>query len=245
MARSRTPHGQMRVRRTNECGIEWVRRQIERRPKTGWNQAHSSFFRMKSSECIVIAKGEARTVGTIRSRPVSERWANHKRPQHSSLAMGPTWTQKRQFDPCVSGVNVTPNWTKHPSPSRLLKQDLKQSDIDAHALTQGCPGCRAMPEGMRAQGHATVCRARMKELLQGRAMGQQRLEEAERRTRDTAGERTAMRIKSSLTDQQCKSRRRHCRVMLQVPAMSLWGCRSRCWQRGCKELPLKMRLETP
>ena len=61
---------------------------------------------------------------------------------------------------------------------------LKQSDFDAHGLTQGCPGCRAMREGIRAQGHSAICRARMEELLRGTAKGQQRLEEAERRTRD-------------------------------------------------------------
>ena len=68
---------------------------------------------------------------------------------------------------------------------------LTQSDFDAHGLTQGCAGCRAMREGIRAQGHSAVCRAR----LQGTAKGQERLQEAERRTRDTAGERAAKRIK--------------------------------------------------
>ena len=38
-----------------------------------------------------------------------------------------------------------------------------------------------MREGTRAQRQSTVCRARMEELLQGTAKGQQRLEEAERR----------------------------------------------------------------
>ena len=77
---------------------------------------------------------------------------------------------------------------------------LKQSDFDAHGLTQGCPGCRAMREGIRAQGHSAICRARMEELLRGTAKGQQRLEEAERRTRDTAGERAAKRIKLQFAD---------------------------------------------
>ena len=40
----------------------------------------------------------------------------------------------------------------------------------------------------------------MEELLQGTAKGQQRLEEAERRTRDTAGERAAKRIKLQFAD---------------------------------------------
>ena len=57
-----------------------------------------------------------------------------------------------------------------------------------------------MREGIRAQGHSAVCRARMEELLQGTAKGQQRLEEAERRTLDTAGERAAKQIKLQFTD---------------------------------------------
>ena len=40
----------------------------------------------------------------------------------------------------------------------------------------------------------------MEELLQGTAKGQQRLQEAGRRTRDTAGERAAKRIKHQFAD---------------------------------------------
>ena len=57
-----------------------------------------------------------------------------------------------------------------------------------------------MREGIRAQGPSAVCRARMEEVLRGTAKGQQRLEEAERRTRDTAGERAAKRIKLQFAD---------------------------------------------
>ena len=42
----------------------------------------------------------------------------------------------------------------------------------------------------------------MEELFRRTAKGQQRLEEAERRTRDTAGERTAKRIKLQFTDRR-------------------------------------------
>ena len=90
---------------------------------------------------------------------------------------------------------------KPPAEAGLSKRvHLKLSDFDAHGLTQVCPGCRAMREGIRAQGHLAVCRARMKELLQGTATGQQRLQEAERRTRDTAGEQAAKRIKLQFAD---------------------------------------------
>ena len=53
-------------------------------------------FPMKSSEYILTASGHETDLGT---------------------------GKKRQFEPWESGVNATPNWTKHPSPSRLLKQD--------------------------------------------------------------------------------------------------------------------------
>ena len=92
----------------------------------------------------------------------------------------------------------------------------------------------------------------MEELLQGTAKGQQRLQEAERRTRDTAGERAAKRIKLQFADRpvnpaSCSSANpasdaavhaaseRHCMgVMLQVLAMSLQG-----------GVSLKIRLKTP
>ena len=57
-----------------------------------------------------------------------------------------------------------------------------------------------MREGIRAQGHSAVCPARKEELLQGTAKGQRRLEEAERRTLDTAAEGAAKRIKLQFSD---------------------------------------------
>ena len=59
--------------------------------------------------------------------------------------------------------------------------------------------------GIRAQGHSAICRARMEELLRGTAKGQELLEEAERCTRDTAGERAAKRIKLQFADRQADS----------------------------------------
>ena len=46
---------------------------------------------------------------------------------------------------------------------------LKLSDFDAHGLTEGCPGCRAVRMGIRAQDLPAPCRARREELLQGSA----------------------------------------------------------------------------
>ena len=92
-------------------------------------------------------------------------------------------------------MGATTNLTKLPKPpaeAGLSKRVyLKQSDFDAHGLILACSRCRALREGIRAQGHSVVCRARMEEVLQGTAKGQQRLEQADCRTRDTAGERAA------------------------------------------------------
>ena len=165
-------------------------------------------FRMKSSEYILIANGEAITARTIRRKPVPERWTNPEeiinipvwpwdRPGHrQEAAVRPMGERRdRNHEPDEA---LLPKPPAEAGPSKRVY--LKQSDFDAHGLTQGCPGCRAMREGIRAQGHSVICRARMEELLQGTAKGQQRLEEAERRTRDTAGERAAKRIKLQFAD---------------------------------------------
>ena len=166
-------------------------------------------FRMKSSEYILIATGEAATARTIRRRPVPERWTNPEeivnipvwpwdRPGHrQAAAVRPMGERRDRND--EPDEALLPKPPAEAGPSKRVY--LKQSDFDAHGLTQGCPGCRAMREGTRAQGHSAICRARMEELLRGTAKGQQGLEEAERRTRDTAGE-WAAKSSSSPTDQQ-------------------------------------------
>ena len=152
-------------------------------------------FRMKSSEYILIANGEATTARTIRRTPVPERWTNPEeivnipvwpwdRPGHRQAAAVRTMGERRDR-------NHEPDEAFLPKPP---------AEAGPHGLTQGCPGCRAMREGTRAQGHSAICRARMEELLRGTAKGQQRLEEAERSTRDTAGERAAKRIKLQFAD---------------------------------------------
>ena len=75
-----------------------------------------------------------------------------------------------------------------------------------------------MRDGIRAQGHSEVCRGGMQELLQGSAKGQQRLEQVERRTRDTA---------------------------VQIPATPLHGVMLQVVPMSLQEVPLKMRLKTP
>ena len=163
---------------------------------------------MKYSEYILIANGEATTARTIRRRPVSERWANPEeiinvpvcpwdRPEHRQEAgvrpMGARRERKHELDEAPF-----PKPPAGAGPSERVY--LKQSDFDARGLTKGCTVCRAIREGMRAQGHSAVSRARIEELLQATAKGQQRLQEAERRARDTAGERAAKRIKYQFAD---------------------------------------------
>ena len=158
VARPRTPHGQMRVRGTSVVSRVG--------PLTDRTKAQNKMdFRVKCSEYILIANGEAITARTIWRRLVPETLAN---PCHGTDL---DTSKKRQFDPLESGVDATTNLTKHPFQSRLLKQDrrksvyLKQCVLDAHGLTQGCPRCGAMREGIRAQGTSLVCRARTEELL--------------------------------------------------------------------------------
>ena len=75
---------------------------------------------------------------------------------------------------------------------------LKESDFDAH----GDPRVPQVQSDARrhTQGHSAESRARLEELLQGTAKGQQRRKQAERRTRDAAGERAAKRTKLQLPD---------------------------------------------
>ena len=82
-------------------------------------------FRMMSSECILIASGEATTARTIQRRlgPTLRRSSAYRPGHGTDVDPG----KKRQFDPWESGVNPTPNWTKHPSPSRLMKRNRRST----------------------------------------------------------------------------------------------------------------------
>ena len=87
-----------------------------------------------------------------------------------------------------------------------------------------------MQKIMRAQGHSAVCRTKMEELLQGIAKAQQRLEEAEHRTRDTASEWAGKRIKPQFADRPVDLPR----APVQIPATALHGWCCRCWQCRCR-----------
>ena len=149
-------------------------------------------FWLKSGEYIVIASGEAMTPRTIRRRLVSERWANleeiisvpvwpRDRPGHWQEAAVRLTGERRRRD---QELDEAPLSWPPPGPGQSKSVYLTQPDFEAHGLTQGC---RAMREGIRAQGHLAVCRVRMEEV-------------AERRTRDTAGERTAERMMIHFAD---------------------------------------------
>ena len=121
-------------------------------------------FRMKSSEYILIANGEATTARTIRRRPVPERWTNPEeivnipvwpwdRPGHQQAAAVRPMGERRDRNH-ESDEALLPWPPAEAGPSKRVY--LKQSDFNAHGLTQGCPGCRAMRKGIRAQGHSAI-----------------------------------------------------------------------------------------
>ena len=159
-------------------------------------------FRMKSSEYILIANGEATTARTIRRRPVPERWTNpeeivstpwdrlgHRQP----AAVRPMGERRdRNHEPDEALLPKPP--AEAGPPKRVY---LKQSDFDAHGLTQGVKSNARRHTSTRSLSDMP-CKNGTK-LLRG-PKGQQRLEEAERRTRDTAGERAAKRIKLQFAD---------------------------------------------
>ena len=195
----------VRVRGTSVVGPLTDRTKAEDRTKSGIFVG----FPMKSSEYILILNGEAIPARTTRRKPVSERWANleeiinvpvwpRDRPGHRQEAAVRPMGERRGRNHELDTKHPFPKPPAEAGPSKRVYT--RQFDHDAHALTQGFLGCRAMREGLRAQCHSAVCRARMEELLQGTAKGQQRLEEAERRTRDTTGERAAERIKLQFAD---------------------------------------------
>ena len=85
----------------NECGIEWVHREIEQRPKTGWNLAYS--LASGWSEHILIAKGETMTLG-----PSGGDQCQKGGPTREDLAMEPTLTLAR----CGSSTHVRATWAQ-------------------------------------------------------------------------------------------------------------------------------------
>ena len=87
-----------------------------------------------------------------------------------------------------------------PSAGPSKRVYLKQSDFDAHGLTQECPGAEQCEKAHEHKVTQRYAAQEWKNCLTEQAKGQQRLEEADRRTRDTAGERAAKRIKLQFAD---------------------------------------------
>ena len=105
-------------------------------------------FRMKSNEYILIANGEATTARTIRRRPVPERWTNPEeivnipvwpwdRPGHRQAAAARPMGKRRDRNHEPDEA-LLPKPPAEAGPSKRVY--LKQSDFDAHGLTQGVPG---------------------------------------------------------------------------------------------------------
>ena len=109
-------------------------------------------FRMKSSEYILIANGEATTARTTRRKQVSEKWANPEeiinvpvwpwdRLGHRQAAAVRPVGERRERNTKLDEA-LLPKPPADTGPSKRVY--LKQSDFDAHGMTQGCPGCRTM-----------------------------------------------------------------------------------------------------
>ena len=157
MATSPTSHGQMRVRGPSVGSSGSIDRTEAKHRMESWIFVG---FRLKSSEYVVIRMGEPITARTIGRRPVSERWANRPGRRQEAVVrhMGERHGRDHELDEATL--------PKPPAETGQSKSVyLKQSDFDAPGLIQGCSGCRAMREGIRAQGQSVVCRARMEELL--------------------------------------------------------------------------------
>ena len=108
-------------------------------------------FRMKSSEYIVVANGEAITAWTIRRKLVSERlsanpeeiinvlvWPLGHRQEAAVRPMGER--RERDRSPELDEAPLSKPLAEIFPSKRVY---LKQSDFNAHGLTQGCPRCRA------------------------------------------------------------------------------------------------------
>ena len=159
-------------------------------------------FRLKSGEYLVIADGEVRTARTIRRRTEEERW---ERP--AALIDIPVLPWDRPGQPRASAVRPAGDRGREldaervdlpepPSEGGCSKRVyLKQSDFAKHGLTESCPGCRAIRLGIRPQGHTAACRVRMETALGQTEAGKQRLDIAEKRTRDVIGDKAAKRLK--------------------------------------------------
>ena len=107
--------------------------------------------------------------------------------RHQDAEPGHGWSDGKWRGPrhhmgrCVFGERV---WYRvRPMTDRTKAEDRKESGMTVEESVHETVRLRRMREGTRAQGHSAVCRERMEELLRRTAKSQQRLDEAERRTR--------------------------------------------------------------
>ena len=218
----------MRVRGTNVVSSGSVDRSNEGRMDSGTFVG----FPTKSSECILIATGEAISARTIPRRPVSERRANPEeivnvpvwpwdRPGHQEEAAVRPMGQRRERNLERDEAPI-PKAPAEAAPS--MRVSLKQSDVEAQGLRQLCLGCRAVREGhTSARTLISVPRANGRTASRNseRANNDCRRLNAAHGTRLVNG--AAKRIKLQFADrpvnpssssselQQCKFQRRHCR----------------------------------
>ena len=120
-------------------------------------------------------------------------WARHQDAEPGHGWSDGKWRGPGHHMGIVFGEQV---WYRvRPLTDRTKAEDSKESGRTVEESVHETVRLRRMREGTRAQGHSAVCRERMEELLPRTAKSQQRLDEAERRTRETEGERAAKRIK--------------------------------------------------
>ena len=74
---------------------------------------------------------------------------------------------------------------------------IKPDEIRQHGFTIGCPGCRAIRENARAQGHSDECRKRIGDELVKTPAGKRRLEAQEQRLAHETARRRRSRWKSA------------------------------------------------
>ena len=176
-----------------------------------------------------------------------DNWARHQDAEPGHGWSDGKWRGPGHHMGIVFGERV---WYRvRPLTDRTKAEDRKESGMTVEESVHETVRLRRMREGTRAQGHSAVCRERMEELLPRTAKSQQRLDEAERRTRETAVERAAKRIKLQVADSPvnpASSRSANPASSSSAsPSDAIAGaCRSRCWQRVCRGMSLKMRLKT-
>ena len=155
-------------------------------------------FKLRTSEYVVIADGEAIAARTIKRMPDGDRWSEPEKILDVGVlpwdqpgrpwaeAVRPAGERDQAEKVAESHLPPPPAGTGH-----ARRVYLKHGDFLEHGLSESCPGCRAIKLGIKAQGHSAACRARMEDALSRSESGKRRLDIAVDRTMDVVGEKAA------------------------------------------------------